>query len=438
MGFLGSIFGKKKKESGTQVSQKQKKASLELSAVLGWLDSQFGKDMETEGKRFAELSKELLEMTRDFQKNIYNIRSRGFEEGDRTYAAVNMIKDMWTKKALMSLTSYYKEINEEAVSSGKMNFSDFRNLFHSTMKLMNEMNMVPKQRIVLQRYFEKESGKMTDLLRSMGERIEDIRLMMDEKSKLKISSTVERMIGELDNLGSEIPSLEERLDELDERLEEKKKELSDAEGILDSVEKSPEWEELGDLNKELEKCFKKKDDIESRMMGKLGEFKRIMKLFAHDSKSLQKSEKRLAESLSHSPLKTYLSTDVSLVQGLFKKLLMCIDAGDFNLSEKDKGKLHNIKETVDSGWFAIAKSEYDDINEKCASYKERTMKIKVNIQKKDAERTAEKTKSDMRYTRREKEDLEEKLKVRKDEMKSKKKEISDHIMNELGTEVELL
>ncbi len=438
MGFLGSIFGKNKKRKVAEVSQKPKKATLELSAVPAWLDSQFSDDMDSEGKRFAELSKELLELVRDFQKNIYNIRSRNFEEGDRTYAAVNMIKDTWTKKALMSLTTYYKEINDEAVSSGKMNFSDFRSIFRSTMRLMNEMNMIPKQRIVLQRYFEQESRKMTDILRSIGEKTEDMRLMIDERSKLKISGTVEKMIAEVETLAGEIPSLEEKRGELEERMKDKKDELSDAESKLDSVGKSPDWKKLDDLNKELEKCVSKKEDIENSMVGKIGDFKRIMKLFAHDSKNLQKSEKKLAESISHSPLKTYLSTDVSLIQGIFKKLLMSIETEDFSLSRKDSGKLDSIKEIVDSGWFAIAMSDYDDVNDRCSGLKEKIGRIKVSIQKKEAERSAEKTKADMSYIRREKDGIETKINEKKHKMASKKKEISDYIMSEIGIEVELL
>jgi hypothetical protein len=437
MGFLGSIFGKKKVESASRPAQKMLSAELQVSELPAWLQSKFGQDMEKEGRRFAELSKGLLESVDDFQKNIHSIRNKGFEEGDRTYAAINMIKDMWSKRALMSISSYQREINSGAITSGTMKFSDFKNLFHSTMKLLNETNMIPKQKIVLQRYFEKESRRMADILKSMGEKIEEMRLATDERSSLKALDGVEKMMGDMSTMEGEIPSFEARLNELEKDKERKEKEMTDADSALKYVEKSPEWDNLRDLNDGLEKSEKAIEEVESKVMGKLGDFKRVMKLFAHDSQSLQKTERKLAESLSHSPMKAYISNDVSQIQDIFKKLVLSVETGAYAIPGKESGKIGDIKEIVDSGWLGVVRAEHDEAKENAADYKEKIGKIKVNLQKGEAQRAAEKARVETKNISIEKADLEGKIKERRGSLDSKKKEISDYVKKEFGAEVRL-
>jgi uncharacterized coiled-coil DUF342 family protein len=437
MGFLGSIFGKKK-EAEVRSTWPADRVKLEMSAVLGWMDSEFGHDMDSERKRFGSISKDLLGMTRDFQKSIYSIRGKGFEQGDRTYAAVNMIKDTWAKKALMSLSSYYRDINEEAASSGSMGFRDFRDMFHSTVKLMNEFSMVPKQRVVLSRYFEKESSRMTGMLRSMGDKLKEMRSLVDGKSKLKIYGEIEKKLNDFEELRKEIPSLDEKLNGMKEDLEKKKNELSRAREDLDSLEKSPKWKEMDRLKRKLERCEKKSEEVENGIIGRLGDFKRLMKLYSHDCRQLGKAEKKLAEDISHSPLKAYLSNDASAVHNLFKQLLLNVKTGMFAVPEKDRSKAGRIKDIVDTGWLATIRSEYDEAREECTEYRQKIGKIKVTVETKEAERSAEKTKTDAKYLGQQVAALEEKINFKKSEMKTKKKEIADYIHKELGFEVELI
>jgi hypothetical protein len=163
-----------------------------------------------------------------------------------------------------------------------------------------------------------------------------------------------------------------------------------------------------------------------------------MKLFAHDSKSLQKSERKLAENLSHSPLKAYISNDVSVVQNLFKNLVLSVETGGYNLPGKEQGKLEKIKEIVDSGWLGVVRSEYDEAKDRCAECKQNIGRIKVNLQKGEAQRASEKARVEMKRMNQERDELGSKIKERTSGLDTKKKEISDYILREFGAEVSLL
>jgi len=439
MGFLSSIFGKKQKKHNVNVpvAERHEEVSLKLPALPGWLDSQFSKDMQADRERFAGMVQDIISLVKELQHSIYTMRNIGFEEGDRTYAAVNMIKNTWTKKVLMSISSFHRHVNEKAIVAGKIEFPQFNDMLHATVNLINETSMVPKQKLVLSKYFEKENARIADILRSIAENAEEMRAAVSESSVLKAADTVRVMMQKLDEISAEIPSLSNRLEELDERMNNAKKDLSDAESSINALEKSPEWKDMEGLADELKSCAKKKDAIEKSMMVKLGDFKRIMKLFAHDAKRLQKHEINLAEAFSHSPMKAYLSGDASSVQSLFKRLVTCTEAGDFTVSKKDMEKVRRIKKIVDSGWLAIARAQYDDVNERCVAVRRRLGQIKVGVRKREAEREAERLKAELQQIRREKSHLEERINDAEQRVKEKRDSISGYIMREFGRKVKL-
>ena len=388
MGFLDALFGKKK-ETGKTEPVVSEKVSLRSADVMKWALSEFEGELAEERKHFSGLALDIIETTKDFQKLIYSIRSKTFEAGDRTYAAINMIKDTWAKRALISLNSYYRDIDTEILKTGNVTFGDADNVLKGTLRLMNETNMLPKQKIVLKRYFEGESKRMAEILKELDERISLLKEALESGSMLKAVHELKKRMDAIEKESDEAARIRENISSMKKNLSDREKELRAVEAEIKALEGSPEWEELEKLGKEEERLEKKMESIENEMIGRLGDIKRVLKLFTHQP-GLSKSESRLAGEISRSPMKAILGSEMSALCSLLSKMAAGISDGSFRLSEKDKSKAKNAKELVDSGWIKKTREELEMTGKMLESVRERKMKIKVTAKKNEAERMAEK------------------------------------------------
>ncbi|MBN2330909.1 MAG: hypothetical protein JXC85_03770 [Candidatus Aenigmarchaeota archaeon] len=437
-GFLGSLLGRKKPahEEGAPASPAGKKR-LETANVLEWLNGQLAQEIAQERETYSAWASELLGLIRDFRKIVEGIRQRSFEAGDRTYAAVNMIKDTWSKKALLSLTSFFREIRNERITTESMDFPALRDLYANTTRLMNEINMIPRQRLVLSRYFEPESKRMAEILKSFGTVTDNIKQAVTGTGTLKSVSRVKDMLSQLNALAGEVKRTVMSIEEARSRLREKEEEIKRLEAQFAEVEKRPEWGELTELDKRIKESLERVDEIELRVSERLGSMKRVFKLFAHDAAELDKDERRFFEDLSHSPLKTFMATDAGTVERGLEKLEKGIESGDFRLSKKDEGKTAELHEMLESGWVSKSKAEHDENRLAASAAKHERDGINVMVEKRETERMLEKSRAELDMLHREESELERKLKEKRGGIKDKKREIAAFVRKELGREIEL-
>lgn len=436
--FLNSLFGKKKQEPKEKApAPKVGKQRLETANILEWLNSQLTKEIVKESEMYSAWASELLGLIKDFRKIVENIRQKSFEAGDRTYAAVNMIKDTWSKKALMSLTSFFREIRNERITTDSMDFPALRELYTNTTRLMNDINMIPRQKLVLSRYFEAESKRMSVILKSFGTVTDNIKQAVNGTGTLKSVSKVKGMLNQLDLLAGEVKRTVMSIEEARSGIEKKKEELARLEEQVDSIGKKPEWKELTALDKRIKNSQERAEEIELEASEKIGSMKRVFKLFAHDAADLGKDERRMFENLSHSPLKTFMATDAGTIERGLEKLEKEIESGGFKLSKKDAGKTGELKGILESGWVSKSITEHDDKKMEAAAAKKERDGINIMIEKRETERMLEKSRAELDMLRREESELERKLKEKRNGIKEKKREIAVFVRKELGKEIEL-
>lgn len=436
--FLNSLFGKNKHAPKEEAPlPKAGKQRLETANVLEWLNSQLAKEIVRERELYSAWATDLLGLVKDFRKIVENIRQKSFEAGDRTYAAVNMIKDTWSKKALLSLTSYFREIRNEKITSGTMDFPALRDLYTNTTRLMNDINMIPRQKLVLSRYFEKESKRMSDILKSFSEVTDNIKQAVNGTGTLKSVSKVKGMLNQLEALAGEVKRTVMSIEEARSGIEKKEEELESLATQADAIEKRPEWKELTVLDKKIRESRERVEEIELEISERVGSMKRVFKLFAHDAADLGKDERRMFEDLSHSPLKTFMATDAGMMESGLGKLQKEIEDGDFKLSEKDAGKTGDLKEMLESGWVARSMAEHAEKKLEAAAAKSERDGISVMVEKSETERMLEKSRAELEMLRREESELESKLKEKRGGIKEKKREMAAFVRKELGREIEL-
>jgi len=436
--FLYTMFGlKKSAKKAREVPAKKEKKQLEAANILSWLNGQLAKEIELEREKFSSMAGDLLQLVKDLRKTVENIRQKSFEAGDRTYAAVNMIKDTWAKKALMSFSSYNREIRKEKISPEKIDFPVFRDIYHNTVRLMNDISMIPRQKLVLSRYFELESKRMSEILHSLGTLVESMRLAVSGSGTLKGVNRVKNMLDRLGSLGEETARIGKDIENARSAISRKELDIENLSKEISSIEKDPEWKELAQLDKKIKDGMARREEIELEVAAKLGSMKRVFKLFAHDATNLEKEEKKLFEDLSHSPLKTFMSSDARSIENILNKLEQDIESGTFRLSKKDGGKTGELKHILESGWVLLARSEHAKMQLAFAEANKKKDEINVIVLKRESERGLEKNRAELDILRRQESELEKKLKEKSSELLEKKREISGFVQHELGSEVEL-
>jgi chromosome segregation ATPase len=433
-GLLKRVFGGN--EQQVEEVPKTVKEKLETTETLDWLNSQLASEIKNEKGEFSSISSNLLQQLRDLQKNIQSIRYKSFEKDDRRYAAVNMIKDTWTKRALMSFSSYNREIREDALKPESMEFSAFRDLYHSTVRLINDLSMVPRQKIVLSKYFENESKKMGEIMQVVGGLVESMKKGISDVGALKNVDHIKKLMDQLSGLEHEIPKVKSSIESKDWMISKKEEELKGLEERITAIENKPEWKELDELEVKIKASFGKKDDIENDIATSLGSMKRVFKLYAHGSDSMDKNEKNLMEDLSHSPLKTFKANDTGALATVMKKLMEDIENGKFKLADKDRNKTYLLEELLKSDRLSDAKKDLEKLRHEREEAKKRKDDINVTIMKGESERSLEKSRTDLSVLKRDKDRLGKELNELASDLKGKKKEISDFVKKEVGIELE--
>lgn len=436
--FLSRLSRKEKIQVEKVVRpQSKEKVELETGELLEWINKEMIKEIEKERKKFTQVSVELIELVVQLQKVVENIKKKSFEAGDRTYAAVNMIKDTWVKKAMISFSLFRKEYREDNIGETNINYPVFRNLYHSTVRLMNETSMVPRQRLVLSRYFEKESNKMSEVLQSIGGIMGNMKEAVSGASALKSISRVDELLTGFNTISSQVIEMEKRKDNTNDEIARKESEITQQSENVESIENRPEWRKLKELVSLVENSVKEKEEIELAVSEKLGELKRIFKVYAHDSHALDKAEKRLLDDMAHSPMKAYTTNEAGPIENVLRKLNDDIRENRFKPSEKDAGKTKNLGEILDTGLLIKSKEMLIELKQKIIDAESKKENIKIIAEKNESRRMLDKVNAELDILKREKNDLEKEVKKKRGELILKKKEISELVKKELGSEIEL-
>ena len=435
---FGGLFRGREPSGKDKAEQPRLEAKrLGPSAALEWVVSQVARDIEAERQRLSSVSERVLRQLGALEKCVDGIRKKGFEEGDRTYAAINMIKDTWAKKALLSFASYWKEVDEDKLSPKAMDFPTFLAFQRSTVRLMGDITMIPRQKMVLARWFEKESREMGEVAKLLGPAMDEMRSSIEAQGRLKSIDRLKAQLDDLAFLEKEVSITQESLDKRGKDIEAKAAEAKEFEAKLKRIEGRKEWSELKELDSRLKDAEERKEKLEAAIDERLGSMKRVFKLFAHDGKDLRKDERLLLEALSHSPVKTFLANDAQALEAALKKLDSELGSGAFRLSGKDEGKTGRLAGMLKSGWIGETKEAHAKALSGIEDARAGKEGIKVSAEKGEAERMMQKARLESEIFAKDRSELERKLSDKKSRVNERKKDISEFIRKDFGIEAEI-
>lgn len=429
-GFFG-LRGKGKGGDAGTPAPTLRKVSLPVKEIPQFLQTEFSSVLSGEREKFAGLSRSILSHVDSFRKDAEAVRDKKFGTGESYYAAVNMIKDTWARKTIATISSYQADFSKVPQDA---DFSYYSGLYSETLKLLNETTVDQKQRIVLKKFFEDESARLGETLKSLSQSMDGLGEMVRGSGAMRAQSGVGVMLRELSSMEAGVASLKEKIASLSAEEDRKGSEISALEAHHDQVLKSPEWNEMETIQKDREAYIRERDGIEAEISSRMGGLKRPLKLFAHESSSISKEEQKLAEDLSHSPAKAVLSQEPHALEKLLQKAMH--EGKSMGLAEKDAERLGSIENIISSGWLNDVSSRHAALSKRIEDCWERMKAIDIAGKKVHAKKLVEKSMTELSEVSRQKQMLVAKIASEESLMKEKVQEILALLKKELSLEVD--
>lgn len=321
---------------------------VRFSDVQKWIEAEFSEKFNRAKSRAEGIHKNIQEGFQEIKKSNQNLDRASFESEDKTYAAVNMIKDSFVKRTHSLILGIERLTNNIEYSSLKEFYSSSDNV----IKEMKKTN--PKQAILLSRFFKKEGGALIENIVRAEKTVKSLQEFLDSEGKIMDLFQGANLIEqERLRLLENLDSLERQEHELGERRKETLKERGVIESGLSELKLSKEWKEMETLERELEKLEEEKSNIEEEIRSRLLIANRPFKKMKHslDEKS---PEIGFIKEFLHDPLGAILSENsMNQLRSLLEKTRRDNKIG---LKQKDVEKLKSLQNTLESGMLELTEN----------------------------------------------------------------------------------
>ncbi len=352
MGFLN--FLRKGEEKKPSAGIELPSVEVKLSGLSEWLGQELSEKTSSARKRSEELQERIV---KGFQQVGVSARKLGkseFEAKDKTYAAVNSVKDTFAKRT--------QSLSGKCPSPVLDSYSGMREFRKRIAVLLKElMNISPRQGMVLSNYFRKDSSSIMKEIKNINSITEELQRFLDYEGKsLFLMEEAERISREISERLESLSGLEKRHKEIRLEIRGLKESLSGKEKNLNVISKDSRWEGLEKAKKDKETLENRARDLKFRIGEELSSAKRPLKKYLHLKRDeLSREERNFLERFVKSPLKTIMSGEGT---GKLKSHLLILkgmlDRG-INLKDKEVEKLKGLINRMESGEISKMMEEYE-------------------------------------------------------------------------------
>jgi len=427
MGFLSRFRGKHERKHETELPPTE----VKLAELSGWLEQELSEKAQEAGKKSRELQSRVANTFQQVGVSAKKLIKAEFESKDKTYAAVNSVKNTFASRVL-SLSGKCPEPGDS--------YSDAAGFQKRAGEILRELaNSTPRQGLVMLNYFKKESSPVMGGMKNIGALLEDLRKFLDYEGKsLFLLEEGGRLSQEISQKLESSRKLEKRSVEIQQETRGSKKALSESEGVLEKILNDPAWKALESAGKERESLEASARDIKFRMGEELSSAKRPLKKYLHlKSGELSKEDRLFLESFVKSPLKA--AGNPSGTERL-KPFLLSLRDLEAGLKDKELRKLEDLTTRLESG--EIAKS-LQDCARLLADAESNFRKLEggssaLSEKRKQAEVAIEETKKSIAGLEKELQETRERAKALKEEASKQKEELERLMHENLNRKVNIL
>ena len=422
MGFLARLF---KKEPARQESKSQAvKVELKLEDLLKWINDSNSVKIEHLKHELSELWKEVLRQVSDLQSAIKDLQNVKFEPNDKTYAAVNMSKDLFTKKSQL--------LNKIPKSTGSRH-SQMKEAHTTTAGIISDVKEANyKQAYIISNYFKKEADQIIRILKN----VDNLLVSFDKKLNsdgeiLKVTEEVENKLDEHNNVFNDLAETETSLCYFYGEIEKQKNLLSSLNSDLEKINADSLWTEMDAVRKQASSLDSELQKLRYAFNEEISSVRKPLKKVLHDADSLKIRKED----------KTILSQELEIeTMESSAPLLKAVDSiltNSVDLKSAELAKINSLRTKITSGELDGLRNKYNKLlaekmekESELGSFELEKLKQKKEAQINEAE--------DRLYKLKKEEDHIEKQKTLfQNQMEKALNEIKSLILEKLNKEITL-
>ncbi|MCK4715127.1 MAG: hypothetical protein KAT35_06100, partial [Candidatus Aenigmarchaeota archaeon] len=352
MGFL-SFLRKREKKQATEIELPS--IEIKLSGLSAWLGQELSGKTSSARSRSEELQDRIIKGFSQVRASAEKLGRAEFEVKDKTYAAVNSVKDTFANRT-RSLAGKCPDPALDRYSG----MTEFRKRAGDLLREL--MNISPRQGVALSNYFKKEGSSVMKNIKSLNSLLEEFQRFLDYEGKsLFILEGAEKISSEISGKLENLRGLEKRENEIRKEIRGLKENLSGKEKNLDVISKDPGWEALKKVKKEREALEKRAGDLKFRIGEELSSAKRPLKKYLHlKAGELNREERDFLERFVKSPLKTFMGGSGGRLRPFLLSLREILDR-EISLKDKEVEKLDSLIKRLESGEISKMMEEYSGL-----------------------------------------------------------------------------
>lgn len=336
MGLFDRVLKKEKQEIVEQPTE-----TITIQDLIQKLKESNKEKIESASSKPSILWPDFLLAVPAIEASIKEMDAASFEPQDKTFAAVNMLKDNFVKKAIASI--------EKMPNAPGSTHQEVKSSFASAVSILNELkNPHPKQSFILSTYFKTNTGRLIDSIKLAESQLEKIRVLVETDIRaVELIQLIEEKISsylEYSNAASEESKKEKSMEE---ELHNIEAEMSKKATGIESLLAGEEWKKLISCKAELEMVNRDIQAIENKLTEELSIIRKPLNRLEHDSNGLDMTAEDKEFMESQKSGKTSID-NITKIKVFIQTLEGLVKEGKVQLKEKEKEKISELKNKLDS------------------------------------------------------------------------------------------
>lgn len=282
-----------------------------------------------------------------------------FEPEDKTYAVINMTKDMFTKKSQL-LGKVPKHLGQE--------FSDARTAYSEALQIISGIKEAnAKQAYIISNYFKREADQIIKSMKNIDQILGAFKEKMDsEGSILFLIDDLSKEMPEYRDFSARLNDIGKAELEMSMEINRGNSELDSRKAMLGKIKSGKSWEELQQVKNDLETISSEIVKAAYGFSEVISEIKRPVKKIIHEHGILGLTKEQVK----------ILSSDIGIeeagkVDSVLAILENCLSKNKTALKAAEIEKINSFRANVASGEFKRKREIYDTLLGKKAFLEEK-------------------------------------------------------------------
>jgi|GEM_PF-1781978 len=360
MGFFDFLKKPKEEEEGKPAVE-SKPVEVEMDSLEKEVSEHVSGMLSNEQDRAKDLYGSIRSDFRDIKRMNSELGDKKFAEGEKTYSAVNMIKNNYVNRTF-GLLGGIPVVQE-------MNHEELENFCSKTSKVLDNMKKVPpKQAILLSKYFKKEASEIVKILKRIEDNLDEMRKMLADGKPIFLVNKINSHVSAIREKKKKFDDLEQQEKVIKEKIKRLRSEKKGKQGDIEELLKSDEYREMIDSRERARDLREESESIESDLREQVSSIKRPLKKYEHvlrNDKSIPREKRISFEKLIHSPVKTIMTEGGESVLGeLVSRVNESVKEGEISLKESEMKKFSDFCSNLKEGGISDLKKRHLEIRER--------------------------------------------------------------------------